>query len=161
MFTPDKRIEDALLCGEVAIEHHQEFNLELWMISMDMRKAFDTIDHKALLRALRSRGLPEEYISLISILYGNQRASMNHSSEFPVQRGVKQGDTLSAILFNCVLDIAFEEWRLSVHDERLFIAHGLPRLTNTRYADDILLYAKSLDELASMTEGLTESLQKI
>ena len=63
-FTSDNRIEDALLCAEVAIEHHQEFNLELWMMSMDMRKAFDTIDHKALLRALRSRELPEEYISL-------------------------------------------------------------------------------------------------
>ena len=87
----------------------QEFNLELWMISMDMRKAFDTIDHKALLRALRSRGLPEEYISLISILYGNQRASVNRSSEFPVQRIMNQRDTLSAILFNSVLDIAFDE----------------------------------------------------
>ena len=71
-----------------------------------------------------------------------------------MQRGVKQGDTISSILFNCVLDIAFEELRLSLHEEGLFIAHGLPRLTNTRYADDILLYAKSLNELISMTEGL-------
>ena len=66
-FTLGKRIEDGLLCAEVAIEHHQEFNLELWMISMDMRKAFDTIDHKAMLRALRSRGLPEEYIYIVDI----------------------------------------------------------------------------------------------
>ena len=28
-FTPDIRIEDALLCAEVVIEHHLEFNLEL------------------------------------------------------------------------------------------------------------------------------------
>ena len=134
-------------------------------MNMDMRKAFDTIDHKTLLRALRSRRLPKEYIyiyiSLISILYGNQRASVNHSSEFSVQRGVKQGDTLSSIIFNCVLDIAFEEWRLFLHEEGLFIAHGVPRLTNTRYADVILLYAKSLDELLSMTESLMESLQTI
>ena len=101
------------------------------------------------------------YISLISILYRNQRASVNHSSEFSVQRGVKQGDTLSAILFNYVLDIAVEELRISLHEEGLFIAHGLPRLTNTRYAGDIFIYAKSLDELTSMTEGLMESLQQI
>ena len=159
-FTPGERIEDGLLCAEIAIEHYQEFNLELWMMNMDTRKAFDTIVHKALLRVQRSRGLPESYISLISILYGNQRASVNRSSEFPVQRGVKQGDTLSAILFNCVLDIAFDDLRLSVHEEGLFIAYGLPRLTNTRYAEDILIYAKSLDELTSMTEGLMESLQQ-
>ena len=66
-------------------------------MSIDIRKAFDIIGHKALPRALRSRRLPEEYISLISILYGSQRASVNRSSEFPVQRGVKKGDTLSAI----------------------------------------------------------------
>ena len=33
--------------------------------------------------------------------------------------------------------------------------------TINKYADDILLYAKSLDELTSMTEGLMESLQII
>ena len=32
----------------------------------------------------------------------------------------------------------------------LTIAAGLDRLTNTRYADDILLYAKSVDELQEM-----------
>ena len=74
---------------------------------------------------------------------------------------MKQGDTLSAILFNCVLDIAFDEWRLSLNEEGLFIAYGLPRLTNTRYADDMLRYAKSLGELTCMTEGLMESLQSI
>ena len=99
---------------------------------MDMKNTFDTIDHTTLLRTLRSRRLPEEYISLISILYGNQRASMNRSSEFPVQRGVKKRYTLSAILFNCALDIALDEWRLSLHEKDLFIAHGLPRLSNMR-----------------------------
>ena len=85
-FTPGKRIKDVLLCAEVAIEHHQEFNLKLWMISMDTRKGFDIIYHKVLLRAIRSRGIPQEYITLISIPYVNQRATVNHNSEFPAQR---------------------------------------------------------------------------
>ena len=160
-FTPGIRIEDALLCAEVVIEHHLEFNLELWLLSMDMRKAFDTIDHHALMQSLRSKGLPDAYISLLSVMYTNQKASANGSSKFPIQRGVKQGDTLSAILFNCVLDIAFDTWRLSLANEGILIAHGLQRLTNIRYADDILLYAKSLDELLSMTEKLTAELKKI
>ena len=107
-FTPDIRIEDALFCAEVAIEHHQELNLPLWMLSMDMRKAFDTINHPALVRALRSRGLPEAYVSLLALLYANQMASVNGSSKFLIQRGVKQGDTPSAMLLNCVLDVAFD-----------------------------------------------------
>ena len=110
---------------------------------MDMRKAFDTIDHPALIQALRSRGLPESYVSLLFLLYADQMASVNGSSKFPIQREVKQGDTFGAILFNCVLDVAFDEWRRSLDQEGLYIAQGVPRLTNIRYADDIILYAKS------------------
>ena len=128
---------------------------------MDMRKAFDTIDHSALMQSLRSKGLPEEYISLLTILYADQKGVVNHSSEFLIQRGVKQGDTLSAILFNCILDMAFDLWLASLTHEDIFIAHGLSRLTNIRYTDDILLYAKSLDELVSMAEGLLHEMKKI
>ena len=86
---------------------------------------------------------------------------MNHSSEFLIQKGVKQGDTLSAILFNCILDMTFDLWRASLTHEEIFIAHGRSRLTNIRYADDILLYAKSLDELVSMIEELLHQMKKI
>ena len=55
---------------------------------MDMRKAFDTIDHPALIRALRSREFPEAYVALLSMLYANQIASVNGSSKIPMQRGV-------------------------------------------------------------------------
>ena len=37
----------------------------------------------------------------------------------------------------------------------------MPRLTNTRYADDILLYARSLPELKEMTEILIPELNAV
>ena len=40
----------------------------------------------------------------------------------------------------------------SLRDEGIFIAHGLVRLTNTRYADDVLLYAKSLEEFIDIND---------
>ena len=57
--------------------------------------------------------------------------------------------------------IADDEWRVSLRDEKIFIVHGLVRLTNTRYADDRLLYAKSFEEFVSMTERLMITLQRI
>ena len=74
---------------------------------------------------------------------------------------MKQDDPVSVILFNCVLDIAFDEWRRSLDTEGLYIALGVPRLTNIRYADDILLFAKSIEEVVSMTEKLIKELQRI
>ena len=72
------------------------------MIGMGLRKVFDTIDHPALMHVLRSKGLPDEYVSLLFLLYENQVGSVNRSSIFAIQQGVKPGDTLSAILFNSV-----------------------------------------------------------
>ena len=80
---------------------------------MDMRKTFDTVHHIALMRALRSRGLPDTYASLLSIFIANHTASVNRSSEFQIPKNVKQGDPLNVMLLNCVLDTAFNDWRLS------------------------------------------------
>ena len=78
-FTHCIRIQDALLCAEVALEHHHEFNLQLWILSMDIRKALDTIDHPALIEALRSTGLHDAYMLLLCILYANQSGTVNGS----------------------------------------------------------------------------------
>ena len=64
-FTPDIRIEDASRRAEAAIEYHQSFKLSILILSMDMRKAVDIIDHPALVLVLRSGGLQEAYVSLL------------------------------------------------------------------------------------------------
>ncbi len=68
---------------------------------------------------------------------------------------------MSAILFNCALDTAFENWKVSLYNESLKVDGSFKRLTNTRYADDILLYAKSLQELQRMAELLIVELRKV
>ena len=146
-FTPGIRIEDALLCAEASIEYSLEYQVPLWMLSMDLRKAFDTIDHHALLHSLRLHGIDEGYCTLLHLLYGGQYGSVHGSSSFSVLRGVKQGDVLSAILFNCPFDLTFDKWKRRLSHEGLYVGYSLERLTNTRYADDVLLYAKSLSEL--------------
>ena len=108
---------------------------------MDLRKAFDTVSHEHLLISLGYYGLDPAYIALLQRLYKHQSGSVNESRHFKIMRGVKQGDVLSAILFNCVLDIAFGNWKVQLEDEGIFIGDCRKRLTNTRYVDDVLLYA--------------------
>ena len=104
---------------------------------MDIRKAFVTIDHAFIFYSLHVTKLDEGYICLLQLLYRRQSSSVNGSDTFGIRCGVKQGDVLSAIIFNCVLDIAFDSWKRRLGDHGLFVAHANPRLTNTRYADDI------------------------
>ena len=57
---------------------------------MDMRKAFDTVEHGALIDALRDHGVEETYLNLLMILYADQRGTANDSASFAIRRGVKQ-----------------------------------------------------------------------
>ena len=64
-------------------------------------------------------------------------------------------------LFNCAMNVVFENWKCSLRKEGLYVKDLHERLTNTRYADDILLYAKSLEELERMLELLIIELDKV
>ena len=160
-FTPGVRIEDALMVAECVIAHSIEFQVLVWLVSLDLRKAFDRVEHRALFEALNRCDLPDCYIALIEQLYSHQRGSANGSDSFQINRGVKQGDVLSSILFNCVLDHAIAKWKLRIGNCGLLVQPATERLTNSRYADDIFVYAKSLNEAIFMMETLVEELAKV
>ena len=73
---------------------------------------------------------------------------------------MKQGDIISALLFNCALDVAFLRWRRRLNHHGILMENGR-RITNVRYADDILLYGKSLQEVSFILEILLEDLRHI
>ena len=129
-FTPDIRLEDVLVCVESAIENALVFNTPLWILSMDLRKAFDTVEHQALFQALQDHNIPDAYVELLQRLYHNQTGSVHDSAHSNIKRGVRQDDVLSSILFNCVIDIVFENWKRQLHHEGLLIDNNIPRLTN-------------------------------
>ena len=86
-----------------------EFNIPVWVITIDLKKAFDRLEHSSLFDALRQQGLDQSEIALLLDLYTEQRGSANGSYEFDVLRGVKQGDTLSSLLFNVALEHVFRK----------------------------------------------------
>ena len=78
-----------------------------------------------------------------------------------MNRGVKQGDAISAMLFNAGLECACRKLKIRLHDHGILLATDSERLSNMRYADDIMVFAKSSTELAKMTEWLVEELALI
>ena len=80
---------------------------------------------------------------------------------FSILRGVKQGDTLSAFLFDDMIEDIFQHWKCRLHDNGWMIHMQHAFLTNIRYADDIILFAKSLDELIEMLGFLKDILGEV
>ena len=160
-FRPGMRIENAFAILDGLVDIAKENNLDIWMASLDMRKAFDRIEFRPLFDALEYQGVPSSYIHLLKALYSRQHGIINDSHKFPIQRGVKQGDVLSSILFNSGLELAFSSWKVRLGNHSWMIHANGHRLTNCRYADDIMVYAKTLPELIHMIEMLFEELQKV
>ena len=116
-FRRDKRIDDVFIILENLMGETDEWNLPLWMISLDLRKAFDRVKFGPLFVALRDQEVPEAYIQLLSALYEKQQGCVDGSRKFPIERGVKQGDVLSSMLFQ-------RSFRVSISRMENKIAHS-------------------------------------
>jgi hypothetical protein len=139
------------------IEKTNEYGLPLCLAFVDYEKAFDSVEHKKILEALGNHGVNKGYIELLTHMYNNGTSVIRldrESSKFPIQRGVRQGDTISPKLFNAGLEQVFRE--LKWDNKGIEINGDL--LNHLRFADDNLLICSSGEELQDMLKQLdTES----
>jgi len=115
-----------------------------------------------LFQSLREQEVPDGYIYLLDLLYARQQGILGDTHVFNITRGVRQGDVLSPTLFNAALEQALRKWKqsLTTHGLALVPDDQAERITNIRYADDILLIGKSLEEVVEMLELLAVVLQE-
>ena len=140
-------------------------NRLLWILSLDLSTAFDRVDWDALWRGLRLHGVSAHLVWLLQVVYSNQTGQITgHSDvsrEFCIKAGVRQGCVLSPRLFCSVLQLAMEEWRCDVSHTGLDLGDGGPPLLDLRFADDILLFAGSAEQLGFLLDKLVTSLEKV
>ena len=84
---------------------------------------------------------------------------MRSSIIFDIRRGVRQGDVLSCLLFNSAIELVFKRWKSRNIGRGWQIHVNHENLTNLRFADDILVLARSCDELHDMVSTLMTELE--
>ena len=75
-------IEDPLHVFEMMTSKCNEYDIEFWAASIDLRKAFDRLKHDCIFKALRFQNVPEEYIVLLKRLYAGQTGQIRKSLIF-------------------------------------------------------------------------------
>ena len=111
---------------------------------LDVSKAFDSVSHKSLLLAVKRMGVPGPFVEYLRRLYAEASTTLQvgDRSSDPLQqnRGVRQGDPLSPLLFNCAID-----WAVASLDNEMGVrvTKDGPRLNHLAFADDFVLVAES------------------
>ena len=159
-FRPRTGVDHAFVALETVVSKTLEWQCGIWFASLDLRKAFDKVEHGALFAALTAQGIEDGYLDLLMEMYQDQTGAVPGSEKFSIQRGVRQGDVLSPLLFNAVLEDAIRKWKRKLTNEGLRLGQDT-RLPNLRYADDLMIFATSREELVSMVEMLVQELSLI
>ncbi len=85
------------------IEKSNEYQLHLCVGFIDYEKAFDSVEHADLFRALRKTGVNEGYVQIIEDIYTDATATIHLDNDVSkpihINRGVRQGDTISPKIF--------------------------------------------------------------
>jgi hypothetical protein len=134
-YLPGKQIQDNLRVINIV----NEKSPNALIISLDARKAFDSVSHTYLRNTLLAFGL-ENFVPVFNLLYEQQRVNIHVNGRkldgYSIRNGVKQGDSLSCILFIMCMDPLIRNIEANPNIIRSEI-QGIPLPKVLAYADDI------------------------
>ena len=153
-FTPKRSTIVRILALRVLTERRRGFRHWLLAASVDLCKAFDSVNRDALWRIIGLRGVPPKLIDLMSELYSGAESAVrcgdSISDLFPAVTGVCQGCVLAPTLFSTCMD-----WILARMSERsrCGASFGNVKISDLDFTDNAVNFAETLDILLEAPRG--------
>ncbi len=181
-FRKGRSCTDHIFSISQVVEKCFEHRTSAYLVFIDLRKAYDSVSRPALWRGLQLLGVPPVLIQLIASFHHGMIAKVrvggSHTKEIPVNNGLRQGCSMSPVLFNLFFELVLERFRSEM--ERVCPDHKVefkfkingnlyngPRATQTlpsevpdlEFADDAVLIVPShnVAQLALATFAATAS----
>ena len=139
------------------ITHCININEHLYCCFVDFTKAFDFVVRDILWYKLLKAGVRGRMLDIVKSIYSVVKSQVKHnntlSDSFTCNIGVRQGDCLSPFLFAMYLNDLEEELHINGVEG---INIGLKKLHLLLYADEIVIFGKTPEELQKSLKILEE-----
>ena len=160
-YVPGRSIADNLRTNFFYKKQCRDKNLKAVLISLDAKKAFDSVEHSYIEKTLAAYGFGPVFIETFRILYKdiNAKILINGflSDKIEIRRGVKQGDALSCAIFIICIDPLLRN--INSNEQIRKVKIGNLNFKAAAYADDISVVCnddqKSIQGVFAEYEKLT------
>lgn len=114
-----------------------------WVIDLDIKGFFDTIDHELLLKAVDHHN-PPAWVRLYIERWLVSPAQDKDGKVIERNMGTPQGGVISPLLANLFLHYVFDQW----------MVRNNPDIPFARYADDLVVHCKTRNEAENLLDKI-------
>lgn len=136
-----------------------EYEIPIHLLFVDFKKAYDSVKRKEVITSMQKMKIPEKLIRLTKMTLQKTmnvvKVNGRISDAFEVGTGLRQGDPLSALLFNIILEDTIRDSGINRNGTIFTKSHQC-----LAYADDIVLFSRGKKELIDVTRKLIVAAKK-
>lgn len=168
-FRPGRSCPEQILNLKLILRHQKLYNKNVVCTFVDFKKAYDSIDRESLFQILEEQGLDRKTLAIIKETLTNTKSKVKFMGEvsepFEIKTGVRQGDGLSPLLFNCVLEKVIREWRRQKQtlkiDQPIKLGRTNIKIDCLAFADDLAILTHDIAAAQKQIELLKEIAEKV
>ncbi len=120
-----------------------------WVLDLDIRKFFDTIDHELLMKAVK-RHTSEAWILLYIERWLKVPYQTRDGQQIKRGSGVPQGSVIGPLVANLFMHYTFDEW----------MKRKYPLVPFERYADDTICHCRTKEEAEFLKTAIMDRIEQ-